>query len=340
VSTLVAAATIAVPLAAAGRAAAVHAPAVAAGWAAGVTAAAPDHVLVSPVVTADLAGVTVEAAEPDHHTLAGLPEWFAAARAGAPPSAPAAAGTVDGWSDDVRRLLFGPDHRYGITAAERAEAALDRAGRSGAAVVLGSVPPVLARSWDPVVTASGLPPHGPDVSAQSPVEQVRPLGDGSAWYLLGTPGVPLAAAGKPAVHVMWALLGGREGRLDNRLRVDRALTYSVAAFSREFAEGGYGMCLARCARTALPEVAAEVTAVLADLAAGRIGDDELAAARERLAVAHLLATTTARGVTERRCGTAIAAADGSGYVDAVRAVSAGDVACAARRIGLHTLATR
>ncbi|MFF3763443.1 insulinase family protein [Streptomyces sp. NPDC001922] len=174
--------------------------------------------------------------------------------------------------------------------------------------------PGTARARHP--TAAGAGTHTTPASRQTrepapattprPVTVSVPAGPGSAYHLLGTPGVPLSSPDKPAVHLAWALLGGRGGLLDQHLRTERALTYSLAAFSREFAHGGYGLVAAGCAPETLPEVAAGTRAVISGLAHGEFSDDLLASAKERLVIQYHRAGRSSRGITERLCGYEVA----------------------------------
>ncbi|SER48325.1 Peptidase M16 inactive domain-containing protein [Streptomyces sp. yr375] len=146
-------------------------------------------------------------------------------------------------------------------------------------------------------------------AATRPVTVSVPAGADLVHHLRGTPGVPLGSPDKAAVHLAWAVLGGRDGLLDRRLRGERALTYSSAAFSREFASGGYGLTIATCAPGALDEVAAGTRAVIAALGRGEFPDALLESARERLVIQYHRAAHSSRGITERLCGYALAGLD-------------------------------
>jgi peptidase M16-like protein len=359
----VVAATLAVPLSAARRRDVLVAPLVAAHWADAVgTAAGRDgaRVRVAPVVSADLAGITVECVSGEHAALAALPGWFAAAAASEPASglepvrrrALARSRGEDRWSDVVRRSLFDPAHRYAVGAAEVA----GQVARCGWDDLVASLrwltrpPPVLALSvMDDEVLGAWAgelagdwpePPPSPDPTPQRLVRIHLPADAGPAQLLLGTPGVALGSVDKFAVHLVWAMLGGREGLLERRLR---GLTYAIAAFSRELAEGGYGVCYLRCDAAALDQVVDRVAEVLIELAEGRFGGPELVSARERLLIAQLLATQTGQGITERLCALEVGGvtADPTGYQASIRGVTGAGVAQAAHRcLGLSAAAVR
>ncbi|MEU1817793.1 insulinase family protein [Streptomyces roseifaciens] len=333
----VAAATVAVQLAGASLPAVLVAPLAAAAWARAVAAAArADGVdcRAEPVVSADLAGVTAEVVGADRAALHALPEWFRQARTAPAPgvvdrlraeclarlSSPRERG-----SDDVRRALFGSRHRYGIVHGERVRAVQEAGDRELSAAVdelLAERPAAPVRDGASAATARF--PRGGRRSVS--------IAGSGACCLIGTPGVPLGSAEKFPLHVAWALLGGREGLLDRRLRRERGLTYSLAAFSRELAEGGYGMCFAACRPGALDEVAGCVAETLGGLGGDAVAPDLLRSAKERLVVQWHRAAQAERGRAERIAGYAAAGlgpADFAAYPAGIAAVTAEDVRAAA-----------
>ncbi|MCC3770095.1 insulinase family protein [Streptomyces sp. UNOC14_S4] len=331
-----AAACLAVPLAGVSRPAVLAAPLAAEGWARAVAAAARSDGVdcrVEPVVTADLAGVAAEVVAADRTALRALPEWFRRARQAQEPGEAdrlraaclARLSSREQRSDDVRRVLFGDRHRYGIGHRERVRSvrgAGDRELSAAAAELLAERPVTPAQDGTPVVAARF--PGGER-------RTVRIAGE-DAYCLLGTPGVPLGSAWKFPLHVAWALLGGREGLLDRRLRRERGLTYALAAFSRELAEGGYGMCFAGCRPEALDEVAGCVAETLDGLGRAPVGEGLLRAAKERLIVQWHRAVQAERRRAERIVGYAAAGlgpADFAAYPAGVAAVTAEDVRAAA-----------
>jgi hypothetical protein len=341
-----AALTLALPLTAArDRTTVLAAPLLSACWARAVARAARRSgaaVRVEPVTTADYAGVTVEALHRDRRALDAVPGWFTGAADPEPAFARVRAeclardGTDERWSDGVRGALFGPAHRYGVGHDERSaflrSCGPDDAARLSAGL-LTAAPPVLAlsqpdagqlrrlaelvaaegpgpRTGPSAARSSGTEPSGGRSSVvQEPVTVSLRAGPELAYHLLGTPGVYLGSPDKAALHLAWAVLGGREGLLDRRLRRERALTYSLAAFSREFASGGYGLVVAGCAPDALEEVRAETRAVLGTLARGEFAAELLESARERLVIQYHRAVQSGRGITERLCGYEIAGLD-------------------------------
>ncbi|MEV5505163.1 insulinase family protein [Streptomyces orinoci] len=342
---LVAAATLAVPLAGAGRAAALAAPLAAFGWARSVTALARRAgaaVRAEPVTTADFTGLTLETPAEEARALGRLADWFAELPHHPPPSAvPAGAPTAEHHSDPLRRALFGSGHRYAIGHDERSEYLASRSPEgihADAAGLLGRAP-VVALSHAAPATVDALAaalsaavfrpaPATVPLPARPPVSRTLPAGPGRAWYLLGTAGVPLASPAKYALHVAWAVAGGRGGLLDRSLRRGRALTYSLAAFSREFAEGGYCMCAAACEERVAAEVAERVRAVLQGLAEEAIAPGLLEPAKEQLIVRGHQALETARGTTERLVGYEVAgvpAATAADYAAHIARVTPGQV---------------
>jgi predicted Zn-dependent peptidase len=134
-----------------------------------------------------------------------------------------------------------------------------------------------------------------------------------AFYCASAPGVALGSPWKFPLHVAWALLGGREGLLDRRLRRERALTYALAAFSRELAEGGYGVCFAECPAGAVDEVAGQVAEAFGELAVGGTEPAALRSARERLIIRQHAAVQAECDLAERLCGYELAGVDPAQY---------------------------
>jgi hypothetical protein len=274
---------------------------------------------IEPLVTPDCVGLRVEA----------LSARFATGPVPLPP-APGLTGTDEidalrrscgarrtaGAFDLLRAALFGAHHPYCLGRRERGEAALSSTDEDLASwtAALALAPPVVAVCGAPRELAerlcahldrqafappAALPPVDPPRAAGAPVRLAVP--GRRARYLLGTAGAALGAPDKPAVHVAWAVLAGRDGLLDQRLRRERRLTYALAAFSREFARGGYCACAVDCGPTAVEEVREVTTAALLELAGGRVGGADLDRARQRLTVQHHLAGQSCRDVATRAC---------------------------------------
>ncbi|SDG22202.1 Peptidase M16 inactive domain-containing protein [Sinosporangium album] len=162
-----------------------------------------------------------------------------------------------------------------------------------------SVPPSALLSEGPSVSSLAGPiVEGPDSTAAGPSSR--------GHYLVGAKGVALGDEEKFALHIAWAVLGGREGELDRRLRHEDALTYSLAAFSREFAEGGYGLIYGACRADALEVVTERVEETLEWLASAGPTAAMVDSAKERLIIRQMQAVQSARGFTERMCGYEIA----------------------------------
>ena len=106
-----------------------------------------------------------------------------------------------------------------------------------------------------------------------PIEQIH--------LCLGAPAVSRASEWKYAAHVLNAILGGSmSSRLFQEIREKRGLAYSVFSSLSSYADTGI---LKICAGTT-PDKAGDVLGVtgevLADLAAGRIGEEEVILAKE------------------------------------------------------------
>lgn len=258
--------------------------------------------------------------------------------------------------DVLRKVLFGPGHPYGISERDRGEAALsctddevrswvEQVNRTAPVVAVCGMPAGvvdrLCERLDRRVFEADrhLPPVEPPRVSKATVRHRAHLPGRRARYLLGTLGAALGAPEKFAVHVAWAVLAGRDGLLDQRLRRERALTYSLAAFTREFARGGYCACTLDCDPAAVDDVGGLVAATLADLAAGRVTGADLDRARQRLTVQYHLASQSCRDVATRACCYAVsgvATENVAEYPIRMLAVTAADVRRAAELLTRST----
>ena len=161
----------------------------------------------------------------------------------------------------------------------------DRFWRRGVIVsVVGNVPH--ERVVDEFERAMGLlrlgerhVPDPPPVPRHAVFLKGRPIEQ--LHLCLGAPAVSRASEWKYAAHVLNAILGGSmSSRLFQEIREKRGLAYSVFSSLSSYADTGI---LKICAGTT-PDKAGDVLGVtgevLADLAAGRIGEEEVILAKE------------------------------------------------------------
>jgi predicted Zn-dependent peptidase len=161
----------------------------------------------------------------------------------------------------------------------------DRFWRRGVIVsVVGNVPH--ERVVDEFERAMGLlrlgerhVPDPPPVPRHAVFLKGRPIEQ--LHLCLGAPAVSRASEWKYAAHVLNAILGGSmSSRLFQEIREKRGLAYSVFSSLSSYADTGI---LKICAGTT-PDKAGDVLGVtgevLADLAAGRIGEEEVVLAKE------------------------------------------------------------
>ena len=161
----------------------------------------------------------------------------------------------------------------------------DRFWRRGVIVsVVGNVPH--ERVVDEFERAMGLlrlgerhVPDPPPVPRRAVFLKGRPIEQ--LHLCLGAPAVSRASEWKYAAHVLNAILGGSmSSRLFQEIREKRGLAYSVFSSLSSYADTGI---LKICAGTT-PDKAGDVLGVtgevLADLAAGRIGEEEVVLAKE------------------------------------------------------------
>jgi hypothetical protein len=189
----------------------------------------------------------------------------------------------------LRSRLFPAGHRYAEPAA--VPAPTDRL--AGVAAPGGHPRPVQVEAGPQVTDRQGAAVHGhfervrvraPERDAGVPDLLSGPSGPG--WYLFGWPGVSLDDRRKHALHLVCAVLGGRDGLLDRELRVRRGLSYSFTLFSREHAEGGYLAGLVSAAPDRLEEARTAVRALLAHPQQA-VDDDAVERSRAALLVRHL-----------------------------------------------------
>jgi zinc protease len=154
-----------------------------------------------------------------------------------------------------------------------------------------------------------------------------------AHLVVGFPGATVDAPDRFALEVLVAVLGGQSGRLFGELRDKQGLVYRVSAHSVEGVDPGFVAIYLSCAPDKLDAALAGVQQELSHLRDSGITADELDRAKSYLIGSHQIAM-------QRRSAVANAMAyheayglgwtTWSGYDDAIRAVTADDVAAAAR----------
>jgi zinc protease len=154
-----------------------------------------------------------------------------------------------------------------------------------------------------------------------------------AHLVVGFPGATVDAPDRFALEVLIAVLGGQSGRLFSELRDKQGLVYRVSAHSVEGVDPGFVAIYLSCAPDKLEAALAGVQQELSHVRDAGITADELDRAKSYLIGSHQIAM-------QRRSAVANAIAyheayglgwtTWSGYDDAIRAVTAADVAAAAR----------
>jgi zinc protease len=154
-----------------------------------------------------------------------------------------------------------------------------------------------------------------------------------AHLVVGFPGATVDAPDRFALEVLVAVLGGQSGRLFSELRDKQGLVYRVSAHSVEGVDPGFVAIYLSCAPDKLEAALAGVQQELSHVRDSGITADELDRAKSYLIGSHQIAM-------QRRSAVANAMAyheayglgwtTWSGYDDAIRAVTAADVAAAAR----------
>lgn len=154
-----------------------------------------------------------------------------------------------------------------------------------------------------------------------------------AHLVVGFPGATVDAPDRFALEVLVAVLGGQGGRLFSELRDKQGLVYRVSAHSVEGVDPGFVAIYLSCAPEKLDAALAAVNGELARIRDSGITADELERAQSYLVGSHQIAMQRRSAVAN-----AIAYHEAYGlgwetwsqYDDAIRAVTAADVAAAAK----------
>jgi zinc protease len=154
-----------------------------------------------------------------------------------------------------------------------------------------------------------------------------------AHLVVGFPGATVDAPDRFALEVLVAVLGGQGGRLFSELRDKQGLVYRVSAHSVEGVDPGFVAIYLSCAPDKLDAALAAVNGELARIRDSGITADELERAQSYLVGSHQIAMQRRSAVAN-----AIAYHEAYGlgwqtwadYDDAIRAVTAADVAAAAK----------
>jgi zinc protease len=184
---------------------------------------------------------------------------------------------------------------------------------------------------------AGAPAVAPpkfDGKPASTREVYRFLARAQVHLVIGFPGATVDAPDRFALEVLVSVLGGQGGRLFGELRDQQGLVYRVSAHSVEGVDPGFVAVYLACAPDKLEPAVAAVRAQLARIRDDGILDNELERARSYLIGSHQIAMQRRSAIAN-----AIAYHEAYGlgwqswaaYDDAIRAVTAADVAEAARK---------
>lgn len=232
----------------------------------------------------------------------------------------ARAGHADNAADQLLSTYFPAWHRYAVSGEEKL-----RRARTPVAADLTAALTSLHAASRVVAVCGAVPavdwPSKPDAGTRCVVRPRFPVRSGGSttgsvagarsYLVLGTPGVALTSEQKYPLHVAWALLRKREGLLHTALREQQAPTYSLTAFSREFADGGYGAVVLSCAPAVTDQAAAAVSGTLAGMTDRPVEEQLVRSAAARLAMEQRLALRTARTAATALCGHEVAGSPAS-----------------------------
>lgn len=278
-------------------------------WAQHVTTILKDRGViyaVRPIPSPDLIGITIETNTSDTGALIGIlhalvDDEFLLLRS-VPPSTRAAAIRQLRRSvmeiEALRLFAFG-DHRYASSVEERIQA-VSQAELTEAGKTLASERRIALHIAPSVPVLPGLTPAAeadrhfvtPTLAPRQSAEQriVRYSHESSlARMVMVLPGTTLSSPSKHDLHVAWSLLRSREGAFFPKLRSRGGLVYSVAAFSREYADSGYGMVMVKCDPSSVRDVEDAYTDAIADLSQNTVKLRVIDETVESLCLDHRLA---------------------------------------------------
>ncbi|HEY1555148.1 MAG TPA: pitrilysin family protein [Kofleriaceae bacterium] len=190
-------------------------------------------------------------------------------------------------------------------------------------------------SRSPSVRSPKSEVRSPVFSARSPEsrEVYRYLDRAQAHLVLGFPGATVDASDRFALEVLVTVLGGQGGRLFGELRDKQGLVYRVSAHSVEGVAPGFVAVYLACAPDKLEAALAAVRGELARVRDGGITADELERAKSYLVGSHQIAMQRRSAIANAMAyheAYGLGWASWARYDDAIAAVTAADVAAAAR----------
>ncbi len=154
-------------------------------------------------------------------------------------------------------------HRYSITIEERVTAIetsefseiqriIDEHSKIFVAVGKGVEKPDGVRSLAP--HSSRRSEEDVELPTEDAVSIAHSRSAALAQVAIVTPGVLMNSFRKADFHIFWTLMREREGVFYRLTRSRGGLIYSIAAFNREYHEGGFGMCVVSCAPAQIASV--------------------------------------------------------------------------------------
>lgn len=152
-----------------------------------------------------------------------------------------------------------------------------------------------------------------------------------AQVAIVTPGVFMNSTRKADLHVFWTLMREREGVFYRLTRSRGGLIYSIAAFNREYHEGGFGLCVVSCAPPQVMKVVRCAREAAGSIASGNVQSALMDSAIDFVAMARSLAMRNPLAVAKALLASELSMVPLEDYSSQIHSVTHNSVAATAQR---------
>lgn len=233
-----------------------------------------------------------------------------------------------------------PGHRYSVSIEERV-LAIQRSDFSASQRIIDEHSKIFIAVGGGLEKPEGvrlLTPHSSRMSkeyVQLPAEDTVNIAHSHSAALaqvaIVTPGVLMSSSQKADFHIFWTLMREREGVFYRLTRSRGGLIYSIAAFNREYHEGGFGMCVVSCAPTQVPSVVQSAKEAVAYISGGETSPSLLDDAAELVGIGRSLAMRNPLAVAKALLASELSLVAPDDYSAQLAMVSHRSVAATAQR---------
>lgn len=246
-------------------------------------------------------------------------------------------------SSEISALsIYSPaTHRYSVSAEERVAAIQESDLLTSRRIIdqhskiLVAVGRGLKRPEDlrPIAMhANRSPQDSIEAAAEDAVSVVHSRSAQLAQVAIVTPGVAMSSFRKADLHVFWTLMREREGVFYRMTRSQGALIYSIAAFNREYHDGGFGMCVVSCAPDRVMDVINSAREAATCIASGEAPVAMAGDAVELIDMTRSLAMRNPQAAAKSLLASELSTVPAQDYSAQLASVSHGSVAATAQRI--------